>query len=320
MKKYARLLWLVLWLTVVAAAQTVTVKRNVNLRPDPSTDGDPIVTLTAGDQLTLVETDATNGFLHVKTSDGQAGWVWGRNVKVGPRSSTAGASETPGGEIASEISPDWERPDPQGSVFHGSEGDCPEIGSGTTFDADTNRRKNRIDIPSTYHPVTWDAVNTAKFPQGAPKNRGNWTPEQLAAIKNIEGAAVTVEGFLTKVKVEKSSPNSTKGGESTNCHFHLADDVDWHMPLTAQAGQGEDVAIVVETTPRIRADHPNWTTANLQPWTATGKKVRISGWLMLDPEHQDMIDHGQRSTLWEIHPVTKIEVMKNGQFVDLDSQ
>lgn len=29
---------------------------------------------------------------------------------------------------------------------------------------------------------------------------------------------------------------------------------------------------------------------------------------MLDPEHQDMIDEGLRSTLWEIHPITKIEV------------
>jgi len=42
---------------------------------------------------------------------------------------------------------------------------------------------------------------------------------------------------------------------------------------------------------------------------ATNKQqVRISGWLMLDPEHQDMIDEGLRSTLWEIHPITKIEV------------
>jgi hypothetical protein len=118
--------------------------------------------------------------------------------------------------------------------------------------------------------------------------------------------------------VEKTSTNAKKGGESTNCHFRLADDVDWHMPLTANAGEGENLAIVVETTPRIRAQHSNWTTANLKPFTNTGKRVRISGWLMLDPEHQDMINGGLRSTLWEIHPVTKIEVQKSGQWVDLD--
>jgi hypothetical protein len=101
------------------------------------------------------------------------------------------------------------------------------------------------------------------------------------------------------------------------------------MPLTANVGEGEDVAIIVETTPRVRRDHLNWTTTRLKPWTAhigsnanntyNKQKVRISGWLMLDPEHKDMIDSGLRSTLWEIHPITKIEVWQDGSWVDLDS-
>ena len=95
-------------------------------------------------------------------------------------------------------------------------------------------------------------------------------------------------------------------------------------------GEGEDVAIIVETTPRVRKSHPNWTTARLKPWTGhTGnqpnptynhQRVRISGWLMLDPEHHDMINSGLRSTLWEIHPITKIEVWNNGHWLDLDNQ
>ena len=40
---------------------------------------------------------------------------------------------------------------------------------------------------------------------------------------------------------------------------------------------------------------------------------------MLDPEHQGMIDSGLRSTLWEIHPITQIEVFQDGKWVDLDS-
>ncbi len=317
MKRFLRCLFPVLF-CIIAGAQTAVVARNVNLRPDPSINGAPIASLPPHTKLDVIEPSPNAGFIHVRTGDSEEGWVWGRNITIGSAHSPDEGATFSTDSMASAISADWERPDPHGSVFHGDEGDCPDIGSGTNFDADTNQRKNRIDIPSNYHLVTWNSINDAKFPSGAPKNRGKWSDEQLAAIRDIEGAAVSVEGFLTKVKVEKSSPGATSGGESANCHFHLATDVDWHMPLTANASEGEDVAIVVETTPRIRAGHPNWTTVNLKPWTATGSKVRISGWLMLDPEHQDMINHGQRSTLWEIHPVTKIEVFKDGKFVDLD--
>jgi len=45
--------------------------------------------------------------------------------------------------------------------------------------------------------------------------------------------------------------------------------------------------------------------------------VRISGWLMLDPDHRNHLGTF-RSTLWELHPITKFEVYTEGQFVDLD--
>ena len=39
----------------------------------------------------------------------------------------------------------------------------------------------------------------------------------------------------------------------------------------------------------------------------TNTQVRISGWLMLDQEHPEQIGK-TRGTLWEIHPITRIEV------------
>lgn len=45
--------------------------------------------------------------------------------------------------------------------------------------------------------------------------------------------------------------------------------------------------------------------------------VRITGWTMLDPEHRNHLNK-YRMTLWEIHPITKIEVFRNGEWVDLD--
>src|SRR6266496_3186467 len=121
------LLLLLLWVTSVAA-QTATVTRNVNLRPEPSTDNDPIQKLTRGMQVQLIEPDPTSGFLHVRLDD-QTGWVWGKSVKVQPAPSpvSSGDAGTPeGGGPASEVSSDWEKPAPQDNVFHSVEGDCGE--------------------------------------------------------------------------------------------------------------------------------------------------------------------------------------------------
>jgi hypothetical protein len=333
----ALLLWFVLSVSIVFS-QTAVVTRNVNLRPDPSTGNDPIEKLVPPAQLQLLEPDPTNGFYHVKAGQDE-GWVWGRNISIQsgeqpsppqpqpqPQPTVGGGGLIEPGPV-SAISSSWDKGTPENNVFHGDEGDCTETGDGG--DADTNKLKNRVDVPPAYHYVTWDAVNGAGYPQGAPRSRANWTQSQLNQITPVEGVAIAVEGYLYKLKVESSSPNASKGGESTNCHAHLANDVDWHMPITAQNGQGEDVAIVLETTPRLRKQHPNWTVDRLKPWTENigthansafnGQPVRVRGWLMLDPEHQDMINHGLRSTLWEIHPITQIEVFRGGQWVDLDT-
>ena len=331
-----RIAALCLWFLLSASAvfsQTAVVIRNVNLRPDPSTNQNPILKLVPPAQVELLEPDPTNGFYHVKSGDNE-GWLWGKNIRIqpegpptGPSSGAAGGGGLLEPSPVPSISSSWEKGSPENNVFHGDEGDCAEAGKGG--DTDTNKLKNRVDIPGSYHYVTWDAVNSATYPEGAPRSRANWTQSQLDQIAPFEGVAVAVEGYLYKVKVESSSANATTGGESTNCHAHLANDVDWHMPVTAQSGQGESVAIVVETTPRLRQLHPNWTVNRLKPWTENignhanpsfnGQPIRIRGWLMLDPEHQDMINSGLRSTLWEIHPITQIEVFQAGQWVDLDS-
>ena len=324
-----RLLRIVLFLSLSVSltySQTAVVTHNVNLRSDPSTNNDPIDKLTPRTQLQLLETDATNGFLHVKVN-GESGWVWSRNVRIQQAPPSGSGAGTPSGAPATSISTSWDKPALQDSSFVSDEGTCGETGDGG--DADTNRRKNRTDVPSSYNAVTWDAINTLNYAKGAPKSRMDWTAAQLSTITPVEGAALIVEGYLYKVKVESSSPTAASGGESTNCHARLANDVDWHMPLTANVGEGENVAIIVETTPRVRRGHPNWTTTRLKPWTShigssanssyNKQKVRISGWLMLDPEHQDMISEALRSTLWEIHPITKIEVWDNGSWVDIDN-
>jgi hypothetical protein len=55
-----------------------------------------------------------------------------------------------------------------------------------------------------------------------------------------------------------------------------------------------------------------------RPLVDTNTQVRISGWLLFDLEHVNVVGK-QRATAWEIHPITRIEVKQNGQWIDLDS-
>ncbi|HEX9487217.1 MAG TPA: hypothetical protein VF976_09135 [Gemmatimonadales bacterium] len=60
------------WWATAAAAQTVTVVHNVNLRPDPSSEYPPIRSLTPAEPpLTLLEPSPESGYYHVQTSAGE---------------------------------------------------------------------------------------------------------------------------------------------------------------------------------------------------------------------------------------------------------
>ena len=89
------------------------------------------------------------------------------------------------------------------------------------------------------------------------------------------------------------------------------------MYLTKQPSRPISESVVVETTPRVRKDHP-WNRTTLLTWVDSTNPVRISGWLMLDPDHANMVGSA-RGTIWEIHPITKIEVWKSGAWVDLET-
>jgi hypothetical protein len=84
------------------------------------------------------------------------------------------------------------------------------------------------------------------------------------------------------------------------------------MWMAAQANDERATkSVVIEVTPRVRAKHPVWTLANFQQLAREDTRVRISGWTMLDPEHPDEV-HKSRGTIWEIHPVMKVEAATAG--------
>ena len=171
-----------------------------------------------------------------------------------------------------------------------------------------------VTLAPAYHNVTWADIAHVYFPrdQVMPKSLVRWSADQMAKIMQFEDIPVSAEGYIAKIRPQ------TGNRESTNCNAADAADTDGHVAFVEHAGDPEMSSIVVEITPRIRVRHPAWTQKNLRPWVNSRLPVRISGWLLFDPEHKNHLARF-RQTLWEIHPITKIEVQReNGAWIDLD--
>ena len=70
-------------LAQTGATQTVTVKQNVNLRPDPSSEYKPIRLLKPSEPpLTLIDPSPHSGYYHVVTTQAESGYVWTKFVLV----------------------------------------------------------------------------------------------------------------------------------------------------------------------------------------------------------------------------------------------
>ncbi len=297
------LIFLLLIAAPAFADGRAVVSRNVNLRPTPSTADESLGLLKPPTGLGLIDAMSTDGFLHVRTDNGLEGWVWSRNVRVEP--GAAGQAT-----VASAVSASWDKPDPVVGTFMINGRTCGPDGDGE--DPDTNKRKNRTDVPVSYHDVEWSAIAALPYPK-AGSQRKNWAAEQLAQIAPYEGAAVRVVGYFVKLSPQKGS------AESTNCGMKKANETDWHAALVGQPSQKESESVVVETTPRVRVDHPGWTEGKVKTTIDERRAVRVSGWLMLDPSHRNHLKRF-RQTLWEVHPVTEIEVERNGVWVSLDAE
>ena len=108
-----------------------------------------------------------------------------------------------------------------------------------------------------------------------------------------------------------------EGPESTNCHGADASFRDFHVWLSKAAGEDRTHSIVVEMTPAARTQHRNWTTDILNRLVRDRQRVRVSGWLLLDPDHPDQVGK-TRGTIWEIHPIMRFEAQQGGKWIPLD--
>jgi hypothetical protein len=195
------------------------------------------------------------------------------------------------------------KPKPVNAPFKG----CPPEGDGG--DPVLNHLKNRVD-EGNYVPVPFEAIEQLQWPQAIERRtRANWSASDTAEVARYEGAPVVIEGYLAGSRQE--------GPESPNCHGADAEFRDFHIWLTKTAGEDRTHSIVVEVTPPVRDKHPNWRTNLLGQIARKDQRVRISGWLLLDPEHPDQVGK-TRGTIWELHPVMKIETFDDGRWTNID--
>jgi hypothetical protein len=188
-------------------------------------------------------------------------------------------------------------------VFEG----CPAEGDGG--DRALNQLKNRVD-EGAYVPVSLTAIVSLPWPPGIEqRRRANWSRRDAADVAKYEGVPVQVVGYIAGAKLE--------GPESPNCHGADAKYRDFHVWMTDTSSTDRRGSVVVEMTPRVRTTHPVWTVAALRKLARAKIKVRVSGWLMMDQEHPDQVGR-TRGTIWEIHPVMRLEVERGGRWVPLD--
>ncbi len=191
-------------------------------------------------------------------------------------------------------------------VFGHAAADCPADGDGG--DPALNRLKNRTDQPRTTLPMSVPQIIELKLAHTR-LARSRWSAAQQQVIADLEGRGVVVVGWLVGVKEE--------GPEASNCHGDGHDQHDFHMYLANEPGAPKAETVVIEITPRQH--DARWTLAAMRRLVRERTMVRVTGWLMYDQEHEADIGRS-RGTVWEIHPVTGIEVqMGNGGWTRIGS-
>ena len=175
---------------------------------------------------------------------------------------------------------------------------CPNAGIALTHHArELHRLKNRNAIPQSAdfdESVTLDAL----LRPGDDTNR--WSTSKAAKI----------QGYV--IDVEYARP------EATNCYSPCRRDI--HIAVARRVEATKQEQVIVEVTPNIR----EWADANGIDWSEQTLQAQLinhwcefEGWLYLDVGHQKEAENTRpgrsenwRATAWEIHPVTRITVIK----------
>jgi len=194
--------------------------------------------------------------------------------------------------------------------------------TGTGGDPYLNELKNRDRAPGTYEPVPLSDILTkweSDFPAGKGKShyrlgpKSVWSDAERKAVTAYEKKGISVEGYLIAIKPQSAEACNCEIKQFHDYHLWLSESP---VPNPPPKHPDKSTSIVVEISPRLIAAHPGWNQKAINHLIRQHSKIRISGWVTWDEEHPEQIGK-ERATLWEVHPIHKIEVYSNGQWTEL---
>jgi len=169
---------------------------------------------------------------------------------------------------------------------------CPNAGIALTTRArNLHRLKNRTSIPK---PTDFDSIITLDALLQPGDDTHRWSDNRAARLQG------------EVIDVAYARP------EATNCFNPCRRDI--HIVVATHKGATKREQVIVEVTPNFqRAD---WSEETLQA-QLVGHWCEFEGWLYFDAGHAEESENispgmsgNWRATAWEIHPVTKITVLR----------
>lgn len=175
---------------------------------------------------------------------------------------------------------------------------CPSAGIALTTRArQLHRLKNRTAIPQAYD---FDANVTLDALLQPGDDTARWSTDRAARIQG------------EVIDVEYSRP------EATNCFSPCRRDI--HILIATHKEATKTEQMVLEVTPNLN----DWATAQGIDWSEqtlqkelVGHWCEFEGWLYFDVGHAEESENTSprrsgnwRATGWEIHPITKIRLIK----------
>jgi hypothetical protein len=241
----------------------------------------------------------------------------------------------------------------EGGESHEIDQHCPNEGcANRPSDKAQNKIKNNLCATGTPVPISFTSIDKLQRAVDLKVQQGQLTygstgppePADRAKLKGLatvdvnasavtlgEGDLVTLDAFVLDAKHDDTFPFGFKG-EGVNCKNSLLEWNDIHVALGRTATARECSSATAEIIPHFRPavwerfDSNACTRSHVtNPLPVKRLRVRITGQLFFDGSHKPSPcsaaaggGNPLRRSVWEIHPVYKIEVFDHGAFIPFE--